>query len=185
MIIRTGGGDRDERFEALYRKYYGRVYKFFRKQVHGDDEAQDLAQETYKRIYETFAQYRGEAEWAFIETTARNVLFNWIRSRKTAKRSADTVDIDGPGFNNDPPAPPQPDLADRQEAEMRRARLWAAIAELPEGQKQCMELWLGDTKYEAIARTLGISVDAVKSRLRDARRALRTQLGESLPEDEE
>jgi RNA polymerase sigma factor, sigma-70 family len=184
MMMRTGGGSRDERFETLYRKYYGRVYKFFRKFV-GDDEAQDLAQETYKRIYETFAQYRGEAEWAFIETTARNVLFNWARARRTAKRSAQTVDIDGPGFDNDPPAPPQPDIAERQEAELRKASLWAAIAELPEGQRQCMELWLGDTKYEAIARTLGISVDAVKSRLRDARKALRTRLGEPLPEDEE
>jgi RNA polymerase sigma-70 factor, ECF subfamily len=184
MMMRTGGGGRDERFETLYRKYYGRVYKFFRNFA-GDDEAHDLAQETYKRIYETFAQYRGEAEWAFIETTARNVLLNSIRARRTAKRSAQTVDIDDPGFNNDPPAPEPPDLAERQETEMRRARLWAAIAELPEGQKQCMELWLGDTKYEAIARTLGISVDAVKSRLRDARKALRTRLGEPLPEDEE
>lgn len=181
MIIGTG----DERFESLYRKYYGRVYKFFRNFRVGDDEAQDLAQETYKRIYETFDQYRGEAEWAFIETTARNVLFNAIRARKTAKRSAPTVDIDGPDFDNDPPAPSVPDIAERQEAEMRKARLWAAIAELPEGQKQCMELWLGDTKYEAIAKTLRISVDAVKSRLRDARKALRTRLGESLPEDEE
>lgn len=184
MMMRTGGGSRDERFETLYRKYYGRVYKFFRHFA-GDDEAQDLAQETYKRIYETFAQYRGEAEWAFIETTARNVLLNSIRARKTAKRNAPIVDIDGPGFDHDPPAPPQPDLAERQEAELRKASLWAAIAELPEGQRQCMELWLGDTKYEAIARTLGISVDAVKSRLRDARKALRTRLGESLPEDEE
>jgi RNA polymerase sigma factor (sigma-70 family) len=184
MIIRTGGGSRDERFETLYRKYYGRVYRFFRK-FGPDDEAQDLAQETYKRIYETFAQYRGEAEWAFIETTARNVLLNWVRARKTAKRSAETVDIDGPGFDNDPPAPPQPDYAERQEAEMRKARLWAAIAELPEGQRQCIELWLSDAKYEGIGKTLGISVDAVKSRLRDARKALRARLGETLPEDEE
>jgi RNA polymerase sigma factor (sigma-70 family) len=181
MMIGTG----DERFESLYRRYYARVYKFFRNWRVSDDEAQDLAQETFKRIYETFDQYRGEAEWAFIETTARNVLFNWIRAGKTAKRSAPTVDIDGPDFGNDPAAPPVQDLAERQEAEMRKASLWAAIAELPEGQKQCMELWLGDTKYEAIAKTLGISVDAVKSRLRDARKALRTRLGESLPEDEE
>ena len=181
-MIRRGGGD--DRFEDLYRRYYGRVLRFFKNFV-GDDQAQDLAQETYKRIYETFALYRGEAEWAFIETTARNVLFNSIRAKKTAKRNAEIVALDGPGFNNDPPAPPQPDLAERQEEEMRTVRLRAAIAELPEGQRQCMELWLGDAKYEGIAGTLGITVDAVKSRLRDARRALRTRLGETLPEEEE
>jgi RNA polymerase sigma factor (sigma-70 family) len=184
MISRTGGGGRDERFEGLYRKYYARVYRFFRK-FGADDEAQDLAQETYEKIYKTFAQYRGEAEWAFIETTARRVLLNWVRARNTAKRSARVEQIDDPAANVDPPAPDEPDLADRQEAELRRARLWAAIAELPEGQRQCIELWLGDTKYEGIARMLAISVDAVKSRLRDAKRTLRTRLGESLPEDEE
>ena len=183
MMAVTGGSGRDERFEALYRKYYGRVYRFFRK-FGADDEAQDLAQQTYEKIYKTFAQYRGEAEWAFIETTARRVLLNWVRARKTAKRNARVVEIDAPDFKADPPAPDQPDLAQRQEAELRRARLWAAIAELPEGQRQCIELWLGDTKYEGIARILGVTVDAVKSRLRDARKALRTRLGESLPEDD-
>jgi RNA polymerase sigma factor (sigma-70 family) len=183
MMVRTGGGGRDERFEALYRKYYGRVLRFF-KNFGADDEAQDLAQETYKKIYKTFAQYRGEAEWSFIDTTARRVLLNWVRARKTAKRNAKVERIDDTDFNSDPPAPDEPTLAERQEAELRRARLWAAIAELPEGQRQCIELWLGDAKYEGIARVLGITVDAVKSRLRDARKALRTRLGESLPEDD-
>jgi len=182
MMVRTGGGGRDERFEALYRKYYGRVYRFFRN-FGADDEAQDLAQETYERIYKTFAQYRGEAEWAFIETTARRVLLNWVRARKTAKRNARVEEIDGPDFTH-PPAPDGPDLAARQEADMRSARLWAAINELPDGQRQCIELWLAETKYESIARLLGITVDAVKSRLRDARKALRARLGESLPGDD-
>src|SRR3954451_2487785 len=184
MIIRTNGGN-DERFETLYRKYYGRVYRFFLRFRVADDQAQDLAQECFERIYKTFAQYRGEAEWSFIETTARRVLLNWVRARKTAKRNAKIEELDHPDFNGDPPAPDGPDLASRQEDELRRARLRAAIDELPEGQRQCIELWLGDAKYDGIAKILGITVDAVKSRLRDARRALRTRLGEGLPEDEE
>lgn len=185
MMIRTGGGGRDDqRFEALYRKYYGRTYRFFRQYGVADDEAHDLAQVTWARIYETFAQYRGEAEWAFIETSARNQLFNWIRARKTAKRDGDVSSITEIEFKVEPESE-QPDLAERQQSQINKARLWAAIAELPEGQRQCMELWLGETKYEAIAKTLGITVDAVKSRLRDAKRALRSKLGESLPEDDE
>jgi len=184
MNSRAGGGDRDERFEALYRKYYGRVYRFCRRFV-ADDQAHDLAQETFKRIYKSFDDYRGEAEWAFIEQTARNVVINAARAQKTAKRNAKVESIDDPSFNTDPPAPDQPDLAQRQETDMRKARLWAAIAELPERQRQCIELWLDDTKYDGIARMLGITVDAVKSGIRDAKRALRARLGESLPEDEE
>jgi RNA polymerase sigma-70 factor (ECF subfamily) len=184
MIIRTGGGGRDAWFETLYRRYYGRVYRFFRKFV-GDDQAQDFAQETFHRIYKTFGEYRGEAEWAFIEQTARRVLSNWLRAQKTGKRNAKIEAIDGPDFTVDPPAPEEPDLAERQEAQLRSARLWAAIAELPEGQRQCIEHWLGDVKYEGIAKILGITVDAVKSRLLDAKKTLRARLGESLPEDDD
>jgi len=184
MIIRTGGGGRDAQFETLYRRYYGRVYRFFRN-FGADDEAQDLAQETFHKIYKTFGEYRGEAEWAFIETTARRVLLNWVRARKTGKRNARVEDIDGPEFENGPRAPEGPDLAERQEAELRTARLRAAIAELPEGQRQCIDYRLDDMTYEAIAKILGITVDAVKSRLRDAKKTLRARLGESLPEDDE
>src|ERR1044071_1207562 len=99
----------DGRFEALYRKNFSRVYRFYRAYGVADDEAQDLAQETFKRIFESFDRYRGEAEWAFIETTARNVLFNWVRAAKTAKRSAEMVAIDDPELMIDPPAPPEPD----------------------------------------------------------------------------
>jgi RNA polymerase sigma-70 factor (ECF subfamily) len=186
MLTRISDGDADGRFEALYRKHYPRVYRFYRSYAVADAEAQDLAQETFRRIFESFGQYRGEAEWAFIETTARNVLFNFIRAGKTAKRStADTVAMDDPGFSYEPAAPAEPDYAQRQEDAQRKAQMWAAIAELPDGQRQCMELWLGDAKYQAIAKTLGISVDAVKSRLRDAKKMLRARLGAGLPEDDE
>jgi len=186
MIIRFGASGRDDdRFEAFYRKYYRRVYRFFRDYGIADDEAQDLSQMTFATIYEKFEQYRGEAEWSFIETSARNQLFNWIRARKTAKRGAEVRSMSDLVWTKEPETDEGPDLATRQEHQMRKAKLWASIAELPEGQRQCMELWLGETRYEAIGKTLGISVDAVKSRLRDAKRALRAELGEPLQEDEE
>jgi RNA polymerase sigma factor (sigma-70 family) len=185
-MIGRGNGDRDDvRFEAMYRKFYGRTYRFFRRYGLADDQAHDLAQMTFTRIYQNFPQYRGEAEWGFIEKVARNELLNWIRAGKTAKRNAEVQSLDDIAAEQQPRIEDGPDLAERQQSQMRRARLWAAIAELPEGQRQCMELWLGDTKYDGIARTLDITVDAVKSRLRDARRSLRDTLGEALPEDDE
>jgi len=175
----------DRLFEALFRKYYRRVYRFFRGAgIRDDDDAHDLAQQTFTNMYKTFAQYRGEAEWTFIETVARNQLLNWYRARKTAKRDGIVTRID----EIDPRKQPhsvEPDLAETQQTMMQRASLWAAIGELPERQRQCIELWLGDIKYEAIAKTLGITIDSVKSGIRDAKRALHDKLGASLPEDEE
>jgi DNA-directed RNA polymerase specialized sigma24 family protein len=47
-------------------------------------------------------------------------------------------------------------------------------------------LWLEDFSTEEISRALQISIVAVKSRIRDAKRTLRERLGDkgALPEDE-
>lgn len=175
---------RDDRFEALYRKYFGRIYRYYRRCGVGDDEAQDLGQEVFKRFYEAMDRYRGEAEWAFLETTALNVLRNYVRARKTAKRTANVVDLDDPDFSDEPAASPAPDYAERQQEAIRSQRLHEAIGELSPGQRQCMKLWLDDLQYNEIADALRISVDAVKSRLRDAKRILSARVGDKLPEED-
>jgi RNA polymerase sigma factor (sigma-70 family) len=185
MTIGNGGGSRDARFDAIYRKYFGRVYRYFRRCRVSDDEAQDLAQDTFRNFYQSMERYRGDSEWGFLETTALNVLRNWVRSRKTNKRNATVVEIDAPDFSNEPAAPEEPDYAQRQEESINRRRLHEAIAELSPGQRQCMKLWLDDLQYEEIAAALRISMDAVKSRLRDAKRILSARLGDKLREDEE
>ncbi len=189
MKIRNGGGERDERFRSLYQKYYRRVVRFFLVSFHvAEHDAEDLAQEAFTRFYEAMDEYRGDAEWAFFETIARNVAYNRIRATKTQKRNALTVDIDDPEVtNNQPPAPETPDYAEREAAALRRKQLYDAIDELSPLQRECMLLWLDDFKYDAIAAALRISMDAVKSRLRDAKKILRARLGDdgTLPEDEQ
>jgi RNA polymerase sigma-70 factor, ECF subfamily len=180
----TIGASRHERFEALYRKYYGRVYRYYRRCRVSDDESHDLAQDAFKRFYEGMDRYRGDAEWGFLETIALNVLRNWVRAAKTAKRTANLVEIDDPGFSHEPAAPEQPDYAERQQESINRKKLHDAIAELSEAQRQCMKLWLDDLQYDEIANALHISMDAVKSRIRDAKKLLSARLGDKVPEDE-
>ena len=183
------GGDRNERFKTLYQKYYRRVVRFYVRAFRfAEEDAEELAQEAFLRFYEAMDEYRGDAEWAFFESVARNVAYNKIRWRKTQKRNARTVDIDDPEVSrNEPPAPEQPDYAEQQHEALQRKRLYGAISELPPGQRECVQLWLDDFKYGEIATALHTSMDAVKSRLRDAKRQLRARLGEdgTLPEDEE
>lgn len=175
----------DDGFEKIYRAYYGRVWRYYRSCRASDDEAHDLAQDAFKRFYEHKDQVRGDDAWPFLQSVARTVLLNKLRDQKAGKRSGKTVEIDDPEVG-ELSAPEGPDYAERQEQEMRRRGLHAAIKELPEGQQQCLGLWLGGFKLEEIAKLLGISLDAVKSRLRDARRQLRARLGaDALPEDEQ
>jgi len=188
MTTRTGNGN-GERFNQLYMKYYRRIVLFFIRAFRvSEEDAKDLAQDTFTRFFQSLDEYRGDAEWAFLETTARNVGLNNVRSLHTAKRSAPTINIDDPEFARlEPPAPEGRDLADRQQDANQRRQLHDAIAQLPSGQRQCVQLWLEDFKYNEIAKALRISMDAVRSRLRDAKRLLRERLGEdnALPEDDE
>lgn len=177
---------KEERFRTLYQKYYRRVVRFYLQAFRlAEEDAEELAQEAFLRFYEAMDEYRGDAEWAFFETIARNVAFNRIRAQKTKKRSAKLVDIDSENVSR-VPAPREPDFADRQHDELQRRQLRQAIAELPQGQRETIQLWLDQFKYEEIAKFLQVSVDAVKSRLRDAKKALRDRLGDgsALPEDE-
>lgn len=187
MATRGGGESRDERFRSLYERYYRRVIRYYMRSFRlAEEDAEELAQDAFLRFFEAMDEYRGEAEWAFLETVARNVAYNRIRSLTTAKRGARTVEIDHPDVQ-EPAAPAEPDYAERQQEALRRKQLHDAIATLSPGQRQCMQLWLEDFKYDEIARALRITLDAVRSRLRDARKHLVTRLGEDgrLPEDDE
>jgi RNA polymerase sigma-70 factor, ECF subfamily len=178
----------DDRFQALYRKYYKRMVRFYVLSFRvTEEDAEELTQDAFFRFLEAMDEYRGDAEWAYLETIARNVAYNRIRSQKTAKRGADTVDIDDRNCVPEPVAPAEPDYAQRQEDARRSKLLRDAIAELPAGSRECIQLWLNDFKYDEIARFLGITLDAVKSRLRDAKKILRARLGDNnaLPEDDE
>jgi len=48
-----------------------------------------------------------------------------------------------------------------------------AIAALPKVERHIIQLWLDGFTASNIARVLGIGTDAVKSRLRDAKRSVR------------
>ena len=179
MMIANGSGPNDERFETIFRKHYGRVWRYFRTNRVSDDEAHDLCQDAFKRLFERMDQIRNDDPWPFLATIARTVLLNRIRARQTQKRSAQMVEMDDPELLfAEPAAPAQPDYADRQAEEALQARVRTAVKSLPPGQRECLRLWIQGFQYDEIAKILGISMDAVKSRLRDAKRTLRQQLGE-------
>jgi RNA polymerase sigma factor (sigma-70 family) len=176
----------EDRFKFLYQKYYWRIVKFYVRSFRlREEDAQELAQDAFVRFYQAMDEYRGDAEWAFFETIARNVAYNKIRSQNTAKRSGGVaVGIDDPRAQR-VAATEDVDPGERQEKARQLQQLREAIAELPDGQRQCVQLRLDEFKYDEIARFLRISIDAVKSRLRDARKLLRAKLGAvPLPEDE-
>src|SRR5436305_3751216 len=118
----------DDRFQALYRKYYKRMVRFYVLSFRvTEEDAEELTQDAFFRFLEAMDEYRGDAEWAYLEVIARNVAYNRIRSQKTAKRGAETVDIHDRNAMPEPAAPTLPDYAQREESALRSKRLRDAM----------------------------------------------------------
>jgi RNA polymerase sigma-70 factor (ECF subfamily) len=179
-LVREVTHPKEARFTAAYHRYFTRVVRYYTRAFSlPQDEALDLAQQAFLRFHEALEHYRGEAEWAFLETVVRNVAYNRVRALKSASRSAQVVSIEDARAKRQVPPQPQVDYASRESEALRRKELHDAIAALPEGQRHAIELWLDGFHYTDIANALGVSVDAVKSRLRDAKRHLRPGLDEA------
>jgi len=58
-LARLATGGDDAAFEALIRRYQRRVHGFAYQHLHDPDEAQDLAQEIFVRLYRALAAAAG------------------------------------------------------------------------------------------------------------------------------
>lgn len=177
---------RDDTFDSLYRRFYKRMIRFFMQFRVSEEDAQDLTSETFMRMYRSLREYRGDAEWAYLEAIARNVLYNNVRARTTQKRGAPTESlsdqvVERADLTNNP------DYVAMMARREQQKRLYATIRELPARQRESIRLWLLGYTYEESARVLRTSADAVKSAIRDGKKALHAKLGEAtgLPEEDQ
>jgi RNA polymerase sigma factor (sigma-70 family) len=177
---RGSASDKTLQLSTFYQQYYGRLVHFYSTSFRlARPDAEELAQDAFVRFYEAMNEYRGEAEWAYLETIARNVAYNSIRSQKSQNRTAQIIDIEEARRNRQLPVRQEIDLSAREEQALLRKCLHDAIAELPEGQRRCIQLWLDGFTYDDISKALAISADVVKSRLHHAKIRLRSRMEEA------
>ena len=168
--------------------YYNSVLRFIRSFGFSADEARDIAQDVFARVSKHKEQFRGDSRWTFLQTTARYDVFNAIRKKKAAMRDGKEVSMDdlphlpeslaeNPWTGQSAPSP-EDEVIEREQTEIRARRLAAAIENLGQITRTCLRLWLGGLKYREIATTMDLTIDAVKSRLHEARTELRERLHE-------
>jgi RNA polymerase sigma factor (sigma-70 family) len=163
-------------FESLYRSYYIRLVRFLMHSFHVTEEtAKDWTHDAFLRVWRSIATYRGDAKWAFLETTARHVAYNRLRGRKAKKRDAIEEAIDEK--TRLLAAPSATDPVECLDRAIRLRLLRDAIRELPGVQREYLQMQLAGFSYPEIARFFRTTEDGVKSRLRDARANLKKKLG--------
>src|SRR5215467_6856160 len=145
------------------------------------DEALDLSQEVFLRVFRTIHRFRGQSSlrtWIYriAVNQARNRHRFWRRRHRADQVSLDQhIALHGE-FRSNGDTTPDRVLAQKELA----ARLQQALDQLPFDQRTAIVLReIDGLSYEEIAFSLGVAVGTVKSRLTRARQALRSELREA------
>ena len=158
-------------FNEIVRDFSERVYWHVRRFVNNHEDADDLVQEIFLKIWTALPSFRGDAQlFTWVYRIATNETLNWLRREKVRSALRFTsidaemerrIDSD-PFFDGD--------AADRA--------LSKAVAKLPEKQRQVFILrYYDELPYEEMSAVLGTSVGALKASYHIAQEKVRDTLG--------
>jgi RNA polymerase sigma-70 factor (ECF subfamily) len=145
------------------------------------DEALDLSQEVFLRVFRTIGRFRGQSSlrtWIYriAVNQARNRHRFWRRRHRADQVSLDQHVASHGDLLSAAALGPDRLLAQKELA----ARLQQALDALPFDQRTAIVLREVDgLSYEEIAFSLGVAIGTVKSRLTRARQTLRLELQEA------
>jgi RNA polymerase sigma-70 factor (ECF subfamily) len=174
LLDRAREGDR-RALELLLGRHQRRVYRFGLKMCRDPEDAKDVLQETLIAVARGVKDFRGASSVStWLYTIARSFCIKKRRRSKFAPEQEESLDQRAPGLEArqvmDPNRGPEEDLAGRQV----ETALEQAIAGLDPMYREVLVLRdvEGLTAPE-VAEVMGLSVEAVKSRLHRARVAVR------------
>jgi RNA polymerase sigma-70 factor (ECF subfamily) len=166
-MMRVAAGD-DDAFTEIVKRYQRDLLNYFLRLGVYYDEAEDLAQETFARLYRYRRRYRPLAGFrTFLFTLARNARVDRIRrSGREPVDMAGPLPTDGPGISG------SQDISDA------RMDVAQAVARLSERLRETVVLTaFQGLSYPEAAEVLGIPLGTVKSRMFAAIRQLGGFLG--------
>ena len=165
-------------FKYLVDTYRDRIFNTAIGIVQNAEDAEDVAQEVFIQVYRSIHSFKGESKlstWMYRIATTRSL--DLLRNRKSKKRFGFIQRLFGDG--NEPlyelPDFNHPGVTmDRKE---NAAKLFKAIARLPENQKTAFTLHkLEDLSYQEVSEVMQTSIAAVESLMHRAKQNLRKML---------
>lgn len=174
-------GDLDG-FQELVTRYQGRVVNYLYRLLRDLDEAHDLAQEVFLRIYRALDRFDSGyrfSTWLF--RVAQNAAIDRIRKRRVRLVSLHRPETeDSEGGDWDFPSPgtgPYGDLRNRERGEA----ISEAINDLADEYRELIVLrHFGELSYEEIAQLKGMPLGTVKNKLFRGRQMLKGKLADFL-----
>ena len=173
LIRRCLGGDQLA-WEAIVRQYRRKVFNVAYKFVGKHDEAEDLTQDIFLKIFKSLETFDRRANFqTWLISVSRNLCIDHYRSvrkeRETIDRDVDTAELSAA-------APGQSQIAALEQRD-RVELLREALASLPKTLRTAVLMRdLQELSYHEIARELRLPEGTVKSRINRGRSELARQI---------
>jgi RNA polymerase sigma-70 factor (ECF subfamily) len=169
-LIRQVLSGRIKPFRKLVQRYQKQAYLYARSMVGNADDAYDLSQEAFVRVYRHLNRFDSSYPfkvWFF--HILSNLCKNHLRQRKNRQAVTTSTDM---METVAAPKSQRPDIV-FQKIELQQ-KVWEGIAELSEKFREIIVLChFQDMSYEQLAKVLDIPRGSVMSRLYYARQKLR------------
>ena len=180
-LVRQAQAGDTEAFDRLVSRSRTRIFGMIYNMVHNEQDAWDLAQDSFLKAWKSIARFRGQSSfYTWMYRIVMNVTIDWLRKKQVKGAGAEFDDaiqlkeID-PASRTVPHAGPLPH--ESMQGREIRGRIEAAIAQLsPEHRAVILMKEIEDMQYREIAESLGCSIGTVMSRLFYARKKLQNLL---------
>ena len=152
---------RNDAFTQLIKKYQQKIYWHIRKMVIDHDDADDVVQETFIKVWHGLQNFRSDAQlYTWLYRIATNESLNFLQK----KRRQNHVPIDGEDsldLMNTLESSISQDYISGDEIQLK---LQKALLQLPDKQRLVFNMkYYDDLKYEEISEITGTSVGALKA----------------------
>ncbi len=157
-----------DNFHRLYEEHADALHRFAYYKSGDGEQAEDIVQESYLRLWKNCAEVAMDKAKQFLYAVANNLMLDQFKHQKVVMKFQNVQEKrrneQDPQF-----------LLEEQEF---KTKLEAAIAALPEGQREVFLMnRIDKLKYREIAELLGVSQKAVEKRMHKALLFLRQEIG--------
>lgn len=179
-LIQLFQNGKEEVFEEIVYRYQKKVYNTTYRMMGNHEDANDLAQEAFLRVYRNLKRFQGKASFStWLFTITSNICRDELRKRQRRLKThslSDPIQVKDGEIERDIPDNSMTPEEHSINQELRD-QIQTVLDDLPSEQKEVIVLReLQGFSYEEISEITDVAIGTVKSRISRARRNMRTEL---------
>lgn len=181
LVEKSQAGDK-EAFNSLVIKYQAKVFNLSYRMLGDYQEANDISQEAFIKLYFSIKEFRGESNlytylYRIVANLCKNRVRGLMRRRKVEARSLDDVIETDDGELRNEPISSSPSPREELDRKNKQVLIQKAIDSLAYKFREAIVLRdVQQLSYREICDVLDISIGTVKSRVHRAREFLKDKL---------